>query len=257
MRRDDYADEDDQRRVVTFIVPSYEGNQNNVTAPEHEFTQIDETAGSFMKIKIILFDMMDTLIHEPYFDAIGRLLPPELDAKTYFRWRDTEAYLAFERGEASEQEHFRQFYLPDAPPEMLARFPRPERVKKELLRSLRYIAGIPELIAWLRARGDVRLGVASNYSVWYQDMLPRLRELRDDMDYYFYSCEMGIRKPDAGYFEMIAAGLRRDFPELSSAEIFFTDDRQENVEAARACGWQAHLMDGDTASLRDAITTFL
>ncbi|MEQ9363189.1 MAG: hypothetical protein RIF32_03045 [Leptospirales bacterium] len=208
-------------------------------------------------MKVLLFDMMDTLIHEPYFEAITRLLPESLDAKIYFKWRDREAYIAFERGEASEREHFRQFYLPDAPADLLAQFPRPERVKKELLRSLRYIDGIPELIAWLRSRDDVRLGVASNYSVWYQDMLPRLREIRDEMHYYFYSCEMGVRKPDAGYYTTIAEGLRRDLPELTPEAIFFTDDRRENVDAARAQGWRAHLMDGDTGALRSSIEKFL
>lgn len=210
-----------------------------------------------MKTKIVLFDMMDTLIHEPYFDAVHRLLPASLDVKTYFKWRDRDAYLAFERGEASEQAHFRQFYLSNAPAELLAQFPRPERVKKELLRSLKYIAGIPDLLAWLHGRPDVRIGVASNYSVWYQDMLPRLREIREHMHYYFYSCEMGIRKPDAGYYTMIADGLRRDFPDLPSDAIFFTDDRSENIDAARELGWSAHLMDGDTAGLRVAIEAFL
>ncbi len=210
-----------------------------------------------MTAKIVLFDMMDTLIHEPYFDAIGRLLPPDLDAKTYFQWRDRDAYIAFEKGEASEYEHLRQFYLPDTPPDLLERFPRPERVKKELLRSLRYIDGIPELIAWLKSRDDVRLGVASNYSVWYLDMLPRLREIREEMDYYFYSCEMGIRKPDAGYYELIAEGLRREYPELDPGAIFFTDDRQENVDAARGLGWSTHLMKRDTDALRSAIERFL
>lgn len=211
-------------------------------------------------MKIILFDMMDTLIHEPYFQAIQRLLPADLDAKTYFKWRDGPAYVAFERGDVGEYEHLRQFYLPDTPPELLARFPKPERVKKELLRSLKYIEGIPELLARLKspAHGDaVRLGVASNYSIWYQEMLPRLREIREHMDYLFYSCELGARKPDVSFYERIFAGLLRDFPELQPADIFFTDDRPENIAAAEALGWTAHLMELDTPALSAAIDRFL
>lgn len=213
-------------------------------------------------MKIILFDMMDTLIHEPYFLAIQRLLPEDLDAKTYFQWRDGPAYVAFERGDVGEYEHFRQFYLPDTPPELMARFPKPERVKKELLRSLKYIEGIPELLARLKSRGasggtELRLGVASNYSIWYQEMLSRLREIREHMDYLFYSCELAARKPDAVFYERIFAGLQRDFPDLRPADVFFTDDRPENIAAAEALGWTAHLMELDALALGAAVDRFL
>ena len=208
-------------------------------------------------MNIVLFDMMDTVIREPYFAAVRRLLPGPLTPETYFRWRDRDAHFAFERGEVTEPEHFRSFYLPGTPPELLEQFPRPERVKKELLRSLRYFDGIPELLVELYRRPDVRTGVASNYSVWYQQMLPRLREIREQMDYYFYSCEMGVRKPDPGYYQMIAAGLQSDFPDLRPEQIFFTDDRPENTAAASALGWRVHVMTGDTPVLRNAIEAFL
>jgi FMN phosphatase YigB (HAD superfamily) len=208
-------------------------------------------------MKIVLFDMMDTLIHEPYFTAIGRLLPPDLTPASYFGWRDRTAFAEFERGEISEQEHFRRFYLPGLPSELRQRYPRPERVKKELLRSLRYVDGIPGLLSELRARPEVRLGVASNYAIWYLEMLERLRDIREHMHYFFYSCEMGVRKPDPEYYTIIASGLARDFPELAAADIFFTDDRQTNIDAAAAMGWRVHRMDGNTAALRAAILAFL
>lgn len=140
---------------------------------------------------------------------------------------------------------------------MLERFPRPEKVRKELFRQLRYIDGIPELLAELQARDDVRTGIASNYAEWYVEILKRLPRIHEGMDYLFFSCEMGLRKPDAGYYETIETALRKQHPELRPEQMFFTDDRQINVDAARERGWAAFLMQDDAPSLRTAIVAFL
>jgi putative hydrolase of the HAD superfamily len=55
-------------------------------------------------------------------------------------------------------------------------------------------------------------------------------------DRLFFSCELGIKKPNAPYYEAIetALGLRGD-------EIAFWDDSPSHVDAAKRRGWQAKI----------------
>lgn len=206
-------------------------------------------------MRIVLFDMMDTLIHEPYFRAMGRLLPDPADVEEFKRWREVPAFIEFESGEISEQEYFRRFFLPDTPPEIHARMPRPEKIKKEILRELEYRAGIRELLARLREREDVRVGIASNYGEWYREILKRLADL-GRADYFFFSCEMGVRKPDSAYYAVIQSALQEQIPDLSGERIFFIDDREVNLAAARDFGWRTHLA-GEPQDLEADLRDFL
>jgi putative hydrolase of the HAD superfamily len=53
----------------------------------------------------------------------------------------------------------------------------------------------------------------------------------EDIDYSFFSCEMGLRKPERGIYEKALQGLGCQ-PEAA----VFIDDRTDNVEAARRLG---------------------
>jgi putative hydrolase of the HAD superfamily len=56
------------------------------------------------------------------------------------------------------------------------------------------------------------------------------------VDDWFFSSELRVAKPDPRIYEAVTARLAVE----PSAVIFF-DDRQVNVEAARAAGWRAEL----------------
>ncbi|MDX3806633.1 HAD-IA family hydrolase [Bosea thiooxidans] len=71
--------------------------------------------------------------------------------------------------------------------------------------------------------------------------------LREHFDGMHYAAELGWAKPDALFFRAIEAKAG-----FSAAEIFFIDDKQANVDAARALGWNAALWDG-TESLMELI----
>lgn len=58
-----------------------------------------------------------------------------------------------------------------------------------------------------------------------------------DLD--FISGHMGVIKPDPRIYEMLEQGTG-----LSGADLLFTDDRADNIEAAAARGWQTHLFEG-------------
>lgn len=51
---------------------------------------------------------------------------------------------------------------------------------------------------------------------------------------YVLSYEHGVMKPDAGLYEQLERVTGR-----SRAELFYIDDRPENIETARRRGWQA------------------
>ena len=50
---------------------------------------------------------------------------------------------------------------------------------------------------------------------------------------------MGVTKPAAQIYEMVEADCG-----LPANTLLFADDRQENLDAAAARGWQVHLFDG-------------
>lgn len=97
--------------------------------------------------------------------------------------------------------------------------------------------GVLPYLADLKARG-YRLGLGSNTNHLHFEHLerafaPYLRPL-DDL---FLSFRMGVRKPEAAYFEQVAEHLAQ--LGLRPAEGLFIDDLPANVEAARRQGFQA------------------
>lgn len=60
-------------------------------------------------------------------------------------------------------------------------------------------------------------------------------QLLDHFDHYVFSYEVGSLKPDCKIFQhaITVSGF-------SANELFFTDDREENIRAARQLGMHAH-----------------
>jgi len=64
--------------------------------------------------------------------------------------------------------------------------------------------------------------------------------LSQQFDAMHYSADLGFAKPEPAFFAAIEA--RVGFP---PAELFFIDDKVENVEAARTRGWPSAVWTGD------------
>ncbi len=207
-----------------------------------------------MKVKVILLDVMDTLVEEPFRSLLNRLLLSRERREQFFHWKDRQALHEFERGEIAEQEYIRRFYLADTPKEILRQLPRPSRIKKELFSNLRYLPGMKPLLVGLQSDPYIHIGIASNYSEWYQIILKALPEI-GDCNYLFFSCEMGIRKPEIGYYRVILSALRKKLPRLAGKDILFVDDRAANLEPAEKLGWRVHLMQGNDG-LMTALSRF-
>jgi len=90
-----------------------------------------------------------------------------------------------------------------------------------------------DLIRRLRRRGLVTC-VATNQDNRRAAHLDSLPWLRDHFSSRFFSCRLGVAKPDFRYFERVQSDLS-----IPASSILFLDDKLENVEAARNVGWQA------------------
>lgn len=98
--------------------------------------------------------------------------------------------------------------------------------------------GLLDQLAPIRARGlKLHLATVQEHEraryIW--DELG----LKHHFDAMHYAAELGCAKPDGAFYRAVAA--RSGF---SPVQIFFIDDKQANVDAARGEGWSAALWDG-------------
>ena len=68
----------------------------------------------------------------------------------------------------------------------------------------------------------------------------RTKTFEEYFDKAFYSCEIGLRKPDAASYNWLIKKLNSD-----PAKTLFIDDSLHNIEGAKKAGWQTiHLLTG-------------
>jgi len=92
-----------------------------------------------------------------------------------------------------------------------------------------------DILRRLRQQGTPVFAL-SNFGIetfaFAQTLYPELAEF----DRRFISGHMGVTKPARRIYEMVEAETG-----LSGAQLFFADDRQENIDTAEAMGWQGHV----------------
>ena len=90
------------------------------------------------------------------------------------------------------------------------------------------------IVANLRAAG-YPLGIISNTCQAHREhAVKKYPMLTTFFDPFITSFEVKAMKPDAKIYEYAAARVK-----VAAEEIFFVDDRAENVEGARRCSWHA------------------
>lgn len=95
------------------------------------------------------------------------------------------------------------------------------------------------LAASLKSAGH-RVGILSNTCpAHWEDAVRRFRILSSYFDPVITSYEAKVMKPAAQIYETAAERVG-----LPPEEIFFVDDRQDNVDGARKAGWHAELFTG-------------
>jgi HAD superfamily hydrolase (TIGR01509 family) len=190
-----------------------------------------------MQIKAILWDVMDTLVADPFRDVMPSFFGMTLEQM--LREKHPTAWGRFERAELCESEFLATFFA-DGRSFDSAGFRACVRA------SYRWIDGIEELLSALHARG-ANMHTLSNYPEWYTWIEEQL-QLSRYVEWSFVSCKTGLRKPDAAAFQLAARVLEHE-PE----ECLFIDDRLGNCEGARSIGMQAFQFTGDVRQLRSEL----
>lgn len=167
---------------------------------------------------LIVFDLMDTLLTDPYLaahEAASGLTFEQFEVS-----RPDGVYHRLERGEIGEQEYWDSLRRAgiDFDVELF------HRVRRA---GYRWLDGMRELTAECAAAH--RTVVGSNYSDWIDELArDYLAELRVEV---FASYQFGVRKPDPRFFELLCARTGTRLPDL-----VLIDDKPENIDAVVAVG---------------------
>lgn len=102
------------------------------------------------------------------------------------------------------------------------------------------------LLAWVVAQRSAghRVMLATNQDQSRADDLMTRLGLSAHCDGIYASGHIGLAKPDPGFFAYIQNAEAR-----TPSDLILIDDSPNNIAAARAAGWQAHLYDGSFPSL--------
>jgi len=95
-----------------------------------------------------------------------------------------------------------------------------------------------KLLRTLRGKG-VPVFALSNFGIETFEIARPEYPFLDEFDRSYISGHMGVIKPDAEIYARVEADCG-----LSPDTLLFTDDRADNIAAAQARRWQAHLFDG-------------
>lgn len=183
--------------------------------------------------KFLYFDLGNVLLHFDHEIACRQLeaesgVARELVREIVF---EGDLQLRYERGELSTQEFYEIFHDRSG----LAEFLDLERLLWATAAIFEVNEPILPLITQLRSAGQ-RLGILSNTceAHWNHVIDGRYGFLREQFEIYALSYELKSLKPEPDIY-LAAAKLAGCEP----AEIFFVDDRPENVVGARAAGFDA------------------
>ena len=187
-------------------------------------------------MNILLLDIMDTLVRDPFHDALPAFFG--LDTASYLEQKDREAWIRFELGEIDEATFCAQMFSDRREVDV-------DGLRKTLSDAYELIEGIEPLLKELTEAG-FEMHALSNYPVWYRLIEEKLR-LSRWISWSFVSCETGFRKPDPTTYISAARvlGVPRD-------ALIFVDDKKRNTHAAEQAGVPSVRFSGAVA-LRSAI----
>lgn len=186
---------------------------------------------------LLLFDLMGTLVREPFYQDIPEFFGMSL--RELLAVKSPTSWVEFENGQISEQQFLENFFAD-------GREVDGEGLKACMRDAYAYLPGARELLTDLKSAG-VRMSVLSNYPSWYQ-MIDDKLAFTQYFESKFISCELGVRKPD---LEAYMAVLERI--NVPAESILFIDDRPENCTGAERVGMRA-LHFTDAHDLRAELT---
>lgn len=195
----------------------------------------DLAFGSFMpKVRpILLFDVMDTLVAEPFFEVVPTYLG--MSAEELYPLKDGEAWVAFEHGQITEAEYEKRFFKDRRTFDL-------QPLKALFYQHFAWLSDTENLLSKLKAAG-YEMHALSNYPVWYEMIEAKLK-LSRFLSWRFVSCRTGVRKPDPLAYLGAAQSLN-----VEPKDCLFIDDRKKNIAAAENVGMPAILRTPDFSQL--------
>lgn len=123
---------------------------------------------------------------------------------------------------------------------VLTTWHRPGRLH-DALRVINGIALYEEVVRVAEAlqRGGIACHIASNQQASRAAHMSKQLNYRGRFTREFYSCHLGVAKPDRAFFEKVLGILRVD-----PGEVLFVDDVEQNVQAARQLGIHGVVLSG-------------
>ena len=127
----------------------------------------------------------------------------------------------------------------DAVAEVLHRWNSPASVE-EAMEPWHWFAAEPAVISLIGSLRTAGIGchLATNQQAYRRAIMQDERGYGAWFDQTFYSCDLGLAKPDPAYFRAMLAALQ-----VSASEVLFIDDNEANVAGALGVGLRAEVYD--------------
>lgn len=188
--------------------------------------------------KAVVFDVGRVLFEW----RLGALFEKLIDDRDELAW-----FLANVVTEKWHFQHDRGRPLAQMVSERIARFPAYEAHIRAYAERFNEtvpgpVPGTHDLVRRLHASG-VKLYCLTNFGDELWQMFRPTQPIFDLFDDIIVSGVERIAKPDRRIYQITQARCG-----LAGHDLFFTDDNPDNIAAAKACGWQAHVFT-DAASL--------
>ncbi|KAL3838552.1 hypothetical protein ACJIZ3_023143 [Penstemon smallii] len=183
-------------------------------------------AKSTRKLPVLLFDVMSTLVRDPFYDDIPAFFG--MSMKELLECKHPTAWIEFEKGLINEMELAQIFFKDGRPIDL-------EGLKSCMRQGYSYLEGVERLLDDLKKNG-YEMHASTNYPIWYEIIEEKLK-LSKYLSWTFCSCTMGtilyLFEPDPDFYADVLKHLNVD-PKC----CIFIDDSMRNVEASLDAGLQ-------------------
>ncbi len=112
---------------------------------------------------------------------------------------------------------------------------------------------VPEMVQWLNelTTAGTKVALLSNIPTQLLALIKQSQPWLAQFTPSFFSCEIGLAKPDPAIYEYVTKKLA-----VNKSEILFFDDTLENTLSAKEYGWQVHHFT-DISRAKKTVTAFL
>ncbi|VAH94380.1 unnamed protein product [Triticum turgidum subsp. durum] len=191
------------------------------------------------KMPVLLFDVMDTVVRDPFYHHIPSFFqfstrPYSLFLSLVYRYpfimsmkellesKHPTSWSEFEMGLINEGQLAEKFFNDGRSFDL-------EGLKACMVRAYEYVDGVEDILCSLK-QNNYEVHAFTNYPVWYQLIEEKLK-LSKYLSWTFCSCHIGIRKPSPDFYLHAVDHLNID-----PGNCIFIDDRMVNIEAALSVG---------------------